>query len=166
MRLYFLSFLHSYFWRIPSKITLPHWNMELLPFFKWEKTYWNSLFGLVACKIRKLFRSHSVTRERKNTRVQVTHTHKRIGEVQSYNSQWTQDMIGQFANKLIGTTLVSKILKEGEKWISLLKEKCERTRIRLAMTELRCCNSCILTSNFRCWWCYKIWGWFGCVGHY
>ena len=78
-----------------------------------------------------MFGSAPVPRIRKKTRVQLTHTEKkRICDVQINNPQWTQKKIGQFASKefdkSIGRALISKILKEGEKWTSLSKEIGER----------------------------------------
>ena len=81
--------------------------------------------------------SAPVPRIRKKTRVQLTHTEKkRICEVQIDNPQWTQEKISQFVSKefdkAIGRALVSKVLKEGEKWTSLSEKKGERTRMRPA----------------------------------
>ena len=85
----------------------------------------------------EMFRSVPVPRIRKKTRVQLTHTEKkRICEVQIDNPQWTQEKISKFVSKefdkAIGRALISKILKEGEKWTSLSEKKGERTRMRPA----------------------------------
>ena len=74
---------------------------------------------------------------RKKTRVQLTHTKKkRTYGIQIDDPQWTQEKIGQLASKefdkAIGRALISKILKEGEKWTSLSEKKGERTRMRPA----------------------------------
>ena len=84
-----------------------------------------------------MFASAPVPRIRKKTRVQLTHTRKkRFCEVQIHNPQWTQEKINQIASKefkkVIGRALISKILKEGEKWTSLSEEKDERARMRPA----------------------------------
>ena len=72
----------------------------------------------------EMFGSAPVPRTRKKTRVQSTHTEKkRSCEVQIDNPQWTQENICQIAStefdKAIGRALISKVLKEGEKWTSL-----------------------------------------------
>ena len=80
-----------------------------------------------------LFGSAPVPKLSKKTRVQLKYREKRrICEVQSLNPQWTQDRISQYASKefgkSIGRALVSKILKEGERWNSLPDNKGGRTR--------------------------------------
>ena len=85
----------------------------------------------------EMFGSATVPRIRKKNRVQLTHTKKkRICEVQIDNPQWTQENISQFVSKefdkAIGRALISKIVKEGEKWTSLSEKKGERTRMRPA----------------------------------
>ena len=87
--------------------------------------------------VYEMFGSPLGPRIRKKTRVQLTHTRKkRVCEVQIHNPQWTQEKINQIASKefdkAIGRALISKILKEGEKWTSLSEEKGERTRMRPA----------------------------------
>ena len=82
-----------------------------------------------------MFGSAPVPRIRKKTRVQSTHTEKkRTCEVEIDNPQWTQENISQFVSKefdkAIGRALISKILKEGEKWTSLSEEKGGITRMR------------------------------------
>ena len=84
-----------------------------------------------------LFGSAPVPSIKKKTRVQLTHTEKRrICEVQILNPQWTQEKISLYTSqefrKSIGRALVSKILKEGEKWNSLPDDEGGRTRIRTA----------------------------------
>ena len=85
----------------------------------------------------EMFGSAPVPRIRKKTRVQLPHIEKkRIYEVQIDNPQWTQEKISQFVSKefdkAIERALISKILKEGEKWTSLSEKKGERTRMRPA----------------------------------
>ena len=87
--------------------------------------------------VNEKFGSAHVPRIKKKTRAQLIHTKKkRICEVQIHNPQWTQEKISQIASKefdkAIGRVLISKILKEGEKWNSLFEEKGERTRMRPA----------------------------------
>ena len=80
-----------------------------------------------------LFGSAPVPTLSKKTRVQLNYREKRrICEVQSLNPQWAQDRISQYASKefgkSIGRALVSKIMKEGERWNSLPDNKGGRTR--------------------------------------
>ena len=84
-----------------------------------------------------MFGSALVPRIRKKSQAQSTHTEKkRICEVQIDNPQWIQEKISQFVSKefdkAIGRALISKVLKEGEKWTSLSEKKGERTRMRPA----------------------------------
>ena len=68
--------------------------------------------------------------------MQLTHTEKkRFCKVQIDNPQWTQEksqFVSKEFDKAIGRALASKVLKEGEKWISLSEKKGERTRMRPA----------------------------------
>ena len=68
-----------------------------------------------------MFGSAPIARIRKKTRVQLTHTEKkRICEIQILDPEWTQEKISQLTSKefdkAIGRALVSKILKEGQKF--------------------------------------------------
>ena len=85
--------------------------------------------------VYEMFGSAPVPRIIKKTQVLSTHIEKkRIFGVKIHNPQWTQEKVSQIASKefdkAIGRALISKILKEGEKWTSLSKEKGERTRTR------------------------------------
>ena len=76
----------------------------------------------------EMFGSAPVPRILKKTRVQLTHTEKKRNcEVQIDNPQWTQEKISQFISKefdkAIGRALISKILKEGEKWTSVTAQR-------------------------------------------
>ena len=75
----------------------------------------------------EMFGSAPVPRIIKKTRVQSTHIEKkRICEVQIDNTQWTQEnsqFVSKEFDKAIGRALISKILKEGEKWTSLSEKK-------------------------------------------